>query len=54
VTQFEQENDVGRGGGELDEEALDEAWERRERLVPEGEDPAEDADYLDEEIERRS
>jgi hypothetical protein len=27
MTQFEQENDLGRGGGEVDEETLDEAWD---------------------------
>jgi hypothetical protein len=25
-TQFEQENDLGRGGGEVDEETLEKAW----------------------------
>jgi hypothetical protein len=28
MTQFEQENDLGRGGGEVDDETLDEAEER--------------------------
>jgi hypothetical protein len=25
-TQYEQENDLGRGGGEVDDETLDKAW----------------------------
>jgi hypothetical protein len=29
MTQFEQENDLGRGGGELDEESQRRAWENR-------------------------
>jgi hypothetical protein len=33
MTQFEQENDLGRGGGEVDEETMERAWETsRERL----------------------
>ena len=28
MSQFEQENDLGRGGGEVDDEAIDKAWER--------------------------
>ncbi len=27
MTQYEQENDLGRGGGEVDEETMDAAWE---------------------------
>jgi hypothetical protein len=30
-TQFEQENDLGRGGGEADDETLAEAWREAER-----------------------
>ena len=30
-TQFEQENDLGRGGGEVDEETLAEAWREAAR-----------------------
>ncbi len=26
MTQFEQENDLGRGGGEVDDETMDAAW----------------------------
>jgi hypothetical protein len=26
MTQYEQENDLGRGGGEVDDETMDEAW----------------------------
>ncbi len=27
MTQFEQENDLGRGGGEVDDETMEKAWE---------------------------
>jgi hypothetical protein len=30
VSQFEEENDLGRGGGEVDDETLDEAWKTAE------------------------
>ncbi len=30
-TQFEQENDLGRGGGEVDEETMAEAWREAAR-----------------------
>lgn len=30
-TLFEQENDLGRGGGEVDDETLAEAWREAER-----------------------
>ena len=30
MTQFEQENDLGRGGGEVDEETLEDAWKTSE------------------------
>ena len=53
MSQFEQENDLGRGGGEVDDESLDEAWRRREEQLG-YEDPVRDSDDLDEEIERRS
>ena len=47
MTQYEQENDLGRGGGEVDEETMRKAWEdadaRRGR-----EDPAELVDLPDE------
>ena len=51
MTQYEQENDLGRGGGEVDEETMDKAWataaERRgprtieDEVVDEDEDKAE-------------
>jgi hypothetical protein len=28
MSQFEQENDLGRGGGEVDDDTLEEAWKR--------------------------
>jgi hypothetical protein len=41
MSQFEQENDLGRGGGEVDEETLDDAWKAsEERLGDAGDDPA--------------
>jgi hypothetical protein len=30
MTQFEQENDLGRGGGEVDDETMDDAWRTAE------------------------
>jgi hypothetical protein len=30
MTQFEQENDLGQGGGEVDDETMDEAWRTAE------------------------
>ncbi len=27
MTQYDQENDLGRGGGEVDDETMDKAWE---------------------------
>jgi hypothetical protein len=27
VSQFEQENDLGRGGGEVDDETMEQAWD---------------------------
>jgi hypothetical protein len=31
MTQFEQENDLGRGGGQVDDETLEEAWRESDR-----------------------
>jgi hypothetical protein len=31
MTQFEQENDLGQGGGEVDEETMEEAWREADR-----------------------
>jgi hypothetical protein len=47
VSQFEQENDLGRGGGEVDEETLEDAWKTaKERLGAEhtADDEAESLD----------
>jgi hypothetical protein len=54
VTQFEQENDLGRGGGEVDEDAQQAAWEERERRLGRDDDPADDSPRVDEDVERRS
>jgi hypothetical protein len=41
MTQYEQENDLGRGGGEVDDETMEDAWrtaaERRSTANTEGE-----------------
>ncbi len=41
MSQYEQENDLGRGGGEVDDETMDKAWddaaERRSTANIEGE-----------------
>ena len=54
MTQFEQENDLGRGGGEVDDDDLKEAWANREERLGGDSDPAEDSPWVDEEVERRS
>ena len=33
MSQFEQENDLGRGGGEVDDETMERAWSTRDELV---------------------
>ena len=41
MTQFEQENDLDRGGGEVDEETREQAWQTaEERLGPVDEERA--------------
>ena len=42
MSQFEQENDLGRGGGEVDDETMDDALETADELA--GRDPDEDDD----------
>ena len=32
MSQYEQENDLGAGGGEVDDDTMREAWERAEEL----------------------
>jgi hypothetical protein len=54
VTQFEQENDLGRGGGEVDDEASDDAWKNREERLGRDDDPAQSSPDVDGEVERRS
>ena len=34
MTQYEQENDLGRGGGEVDDETMRRAWEESRRDEP--------------------
>jgi hypothetical protein len=51
--QFTEENDLGRGGGEVDDEKLREAWQRRERQSG-YDDPVRESEELTEEIERRA
>ncbi|HET7759908.1 MAG TPA: hypothetical protein VFK62_08290 [Gaiellaceae bacterium] len=43
MTQYEQENDFGGGGGEVDEETVEQAWRNADR-----------DDDLDEGVERRT
>ena len=40
MSQYEQENDLGRGGGEVDDETMDKAWEDADerRSTSDGED----------------
>ena len=41
MTQYEQENDLGRGGGEVDDETMKRAWDdAEERRL--GDEPADD------------
>jgi hypothetical protein len=47
MSQFEQENDLGRGGGEVDDETMQQAW--RDGLARDGDDR--DPDELDD-VER--
>jgi hypothetical protein len=57
MTQFEQENDLGSGGGDVDDDDLAEAWEERDERLGGDNDPASDAPQsppVDEEVERRS
>lgn len=42
MTQFEQENDLGRGGGEVDDETMEEAWEDADELARHEPDDEED------------
>jgi len=48
VSQYEQENDLGSGGGEVDQETADAAWERSlddtPNRAPEQERPSEQPD----------
>jgi hypothetical protein len=52
MTQFEQENDLGRGGGEVDDDDLAEAWEDRDAALRDDAGPASPA--ADDEAERGS
>jgi hypothetical protein len=54
MTQFEDENDLGRGGGQVDDDELKQAWSNREERLGRDNDPAEDSSEVDEEVERRS
>jgi hypothetical protein len=39
MSQFEQENDLGRGGGEVDAETMERAWQTRDERMHVGEAP---------------
>jgi hypothetical protein len=41
MSQFEEENDLGRGGGEVDDETAKDAWETRLERSDDDRDPAE-------------
>lgn len=43
MRQYEEENDLGSGGGEVDDELLEEAWRRGDELRA-NENPREDAE----------
>ena len=49
VSQYEQENDFGRGGGEVDEETMRDAWKRSEERVGAPVDPDTGMTPLDDE-----
>jgi hypothetical protein len=57
-SQFEQENDLGRGGGEVDEATMDEAWREAERrrstANEDGEHHRSNEEISEEERDRRS
>jgi len=42
--QFEQENDLGRGGGEVDDETMKKAWETAEERTGDVEEDVPDDD----------
>ena len=45
MSQYEQENDMGRGGGEVDDETMSDAWKNAaERLRPDNAGDADEAD----------
>jgi hypothetical protein len=54
MTQFEQENDLGRGGGEVSDDDLEQAWTNREERLGGNDDPADESPHVDEDVERRS
>jgi hypothetical protein len=54
VTQFEQENDLGRGGGEVDDETMRDGWAERERRLGRDDHGAGESPYVDEDVERHS
>lgn len=43
MSQFEQENDLGRGGGEVDDETVEQGWENAEERVGDRSSPDERA-----------
>jgi hypothetical protein len=53
MSQYEQENDLGRGGGEVDDETQEQGWRNRERMST-SDDPAERREDIDEDVERRT
>ena len=58
-SQFEQENDLGRGGGQVDDETMDEAWREASRRrstanIPDDEHYRGTEEISEEERDRRS
>jgi hypothetical protein len=44
MSQFEQENDLGRGGGEVEAETMERAWQARDERAHAGEGPEREND----------
>ena len=49
MTQYEQENDFGRGGGEVDDETMEKAWQDSERRLGGPDVPGEGAEESEQE-----
>jgi len=45
MSQFEQENDLGRGGGEVDDETTEQAWQNAEERIGKPEEGSTEPGY---------